>query len=241
MKYPHPLILILSALWFSSLAIFISDTNWMSVILMLSLLFRGFLARFQIRLWFQEVLRFLPLIAIIIILQVLFHDPNTLRGAHHSGIYINPTGLQMGLTVSMRLLIVFFSAQVLLRLSYEDFDLAFRSLRLPEELCFMVFYTIHVIPSAANRVKHSLRILRLRGINLGKLKLKAKLMLYQRISLNVIAGLLSGSDIQATALELRGFRSSGPRSRLHTRRFSFSDAILLLALALVTCLIVITV
>ncbi len=239
MNSPHPLVLILAALWFSTLAILIADPLWLSALMLLCLLFRGLLVGFEFKLWVRQILKFLPLIIFIILLQAYLSDPQS-SGGHSHLFVISRSGVQTGLAVSLRLLIVFFSAQVLVRLNYEDFDLAFRALRLPEELCFMVFYVIHLIPLAAEKIRHSLRLLRLRGIAWNKLRWKAKLKLYQRISLTVIAGLLSGSDIQATALELRGFRSSGPRSRLHTRAFGISDAALVLVLAVVTHLIVIT-
>ncbi len=231
----HPLSLILSALWFSSLAIIIPDPRWLGVVFLLCLLFQGFVSGFKFKAWARQFLKLLPVLLAVIVIQVLL-DRNNFQP---EGYRVDPAGagLRTGLAVSLRLLIVIFSAQLLLRLDYEDFDLAFRSLRLPEELCFMVFYAIHVIPSATERVKHSLRLLRLRGVDLGKAPLKARLKLYQRISLNVIASLLSASDIQATALELRGFRSSGARSRLYTRAFSLSDLCLLLAAIAVTILL----
>lgn len=236
MKGLHPLSLVLAALWFSSLAIIIPDPRWLGLIFLLCLLFHGLISGFRFRDWARQFLKLLPILLAVIVIQVLL-DRNNFRP---EGYRIDPVGagLRTGLAVSLRLLIVIFSAQLLLRLDYEDFDLAFRSLRLPEELCFMVFYAIHVIPSATERVKHSLRLLRLRGIDMGKVPLKARLKLYQRISLNVIASLLSSSDIQATALELRGFRSSGPRSRLYTRSFAFSDLCLWLGIAAATILLV---
>lgn len=240
MSSQHPLVVILAALWFSSLAIFIPDPIWLAVLLLLCLLFRGWLVGFELKLWVRQIGKFIPLIALVIIFQIIFSDPGiSLKGGHY--LDLSGAGFRTGVNVTLRLLIVFFSAQVLLRLSYEDFDLAFRALRLPEELCFMVFYVVHLIPAATGQIKHNLRLLHLRGIDLNKLRWKAKLQLYQRISLTVIAGLFSGSDIQATALDLRGFRSSGPRSCLHTRGFGLSDLALTLVLAGVTSLIIITI
>lgn len=240
MSGPHPLLVILAALWFSSLAIFLPDPLWLSVLLLLCLLFRGLLVGFELKLWARQLLKFVPLITVILFFQIIFTDPNVvLNGGHW--LDLSGPGFRAGVNISLRLLIVFFSAQVLVRLSYEDFDLAFRALRLPEELCFMVFYVIHLIPAAAELIKRNLRLLRMRGIDLNKLRWQAKLQLNQRISLTVIAGLLSGSDIQATALDLRGFRSSGPRSQLYTRSYGLVDLALIVVLFGVTSLIIITV
>ncbi|MCB5246746.1 MAG: energy-coupling factor transporter transmembrane protein EcfT [Candidatus Cloacimonetes bacterium] len=225
----HPLSLILAALCFSSLAILVADPYWLAVIFLLCLLFRGFVSGFQLKLWAHQFIRVLPVLLAVVIIQILLNSNNWQPEGYR--IDLAGPGLITGLAISLRLLIVIFSAQLLLSLDYEDFDFAFRALRLPEELCFMVFYVIHVIPSAAGKVRHSLLLLRLRGIQLKKLPLPAKLKIFQRVSLNVIAGLLSGSGIQATALELRGFRSSGPRSVLNHRAFRGSDLLLLLALA----------
>ncbi|MBW6514422.1 MAG: energy-coupling factor transporter transmembrane protein EcfT [Candidatus Syntrophosphaera sp.] len=234
----HPLSLILLALWFSSAAIFVPQLAWLGAVLIISIIFRGLQAGFEWRLWARQFLLMLPLFLAILLIQALFvKDGELLWGrswyAIHSG------GLRIGLAFCLRLLILFFSAQILLKLEYEDFDLAFNTVRLPEELGFMVFYALHVIPASGERIRHALQILRLRGIDQAKQPLKTKLRLYKLISLSVLAEVLSRSAIQATALDLRGFRSSGPRSRLNQRGLTLPDYLLFGSMLVLTAIYII--
>jgi energy-coupling factor transport system permease protein len=235
LKGLHPLSLILAALWFSTAAIFVPGLGWLLAALGLSLLFRGWLAGFEWRLWWRQFVKLLPLFAAILVIQALFVKRGDLiwgRGWYS----IHDVALATGAAFSLRLLILFFSAQLLLKLAYEDFDLAFHALRLPEELGFMVFYTIHVIPAAGEKFRKSLQLLRLRGLDPGKLPWKDKLSFYKHASLAVLGDILTRSGIQATALDLRGFRSSGPRSWLNHRKYAWPDLLLALAMALMTLL-----
>jgi energy-coupling factor transport system permease protein len=238
MKRLHPLSVLLLALWLSTAAILVPQIVLLGVVLLLSMLFRGLLCGCALKHWLRQFIRLLPLFAAILLIQVLFVKEGRLLWGQN-WYAVHSTGLQNGLAFCLRLLILFWSAQLLLRLSFEDFDLAFHTLRLPEELGFMVFYTIHVIPAASREIKNSLLLLRLRAIALRKLKLRQKLLVYNRISLSVIASVLSRSAIQATALDLRGFRSSGKRSHLNQLRFGLSDAFLLSLTLILTALYII--
>ncbi len=230
MKKLHPLTLILAALWLSTAAILLRPWPALGVVFVLSVVFRAALADWEPLLWLRQLLKLLPVLAAVVLIQVLF--VKTGRPLWGQAWYaVHAGGLEGGVSVSLRLLILFWSAQVLLKLDYEDFDAAFQALRLPEELGFMVFYTIHVIPLATQQVRASLQLLRLRGISLRDLPLNARLELYRVISLAGLGEVLSRSEIQATALDLRGFRSSGKRSFLCKRGFDLSDALLGLLLA----------
>lgn len=235
MKKPHPLSLVLLALWFSTAAIFVPQLSWLAAVLILSILFSGFHSGFEPRAWLRQLVKFLPVFLAIIIIQILFvKEGKLLWGA--SWYAVHSGGLHGGISFCLRLLILFFSASLLLKLDFEDFEAAFTAVRLPEELGFMVFYGIHVIPSASRQIGDSRIQLRLRGIDLKKLPLREKIRIYGRISLCVLADVLSRSSLQAISLELRGFRSPGQRSHLHQRRFGAADLTLWTGLALLTAL-----
>ncbi|MGC9361299.1 MAG: energy-coupling factor transporter transmembrane component T family protein [Candidatus Syntrophosphaera sp.] len=235
MKRPHPLSLVLLALWFSTAAIFVPQLPWLAAVLILSILFSGFHSGFEPRAWLRQLVKFLPVFLAIIIIQILFvKEGKLLWGASWFAVYSG--GLGGGISFCLRLLILFFSASFLLKLDFEDFEAAFTAVRLPEELGFMVFYGIHVIPSASRQIGDSRIQLRLRGIDLKKLHFKEKIRIYGRISLCVLADVLSRSSLQAISLELRGFRSPGQRSHLHQRCFGAADLAMWAALVLLTAL-----
>lgn len=226
MKRFHPLALIVLGLVLSSCAVLIPSAAVLAAVMAVSALLRAWLAGFAAKTWLRELWRLLPLFLAVLVVQTLFtHSGDLLFSA--GWLKVHSGSLNNGLAFCLRLLILLYAAGMLLRLSYEDFDLAFGTLRLPEEIGFMVFYALHVIPLAGKEIRGSLEILRLRGVALKKLPLRSKLRIYQRISLSLLAGVLSNSAIQATALELRGFRSAGPRTKLPQRRWAWPDSLLL--------------
>ncbi|MCB5258068.1 MAG: energy-coupling factor transporter transmembrane component T [Candidatus Cloacimonadaceae bacterium] len=229
----HPLSLILAALWFSTAAIFVPQLTWLTFAFLLCAIFRGLLTGFNLQLWWKQIKKMIPLFIAIIIIQLLFTKKGDLLwGKSWYAIY--SVGLHRSIAVNLRLLILFFSAQILLILNYEDFDIAFSALHLPEEFAFMIFYTIHIIPSASEHIQHSLQLVKFRGINMRNLSLKSQLTIYRDISLSVLANVLSHSEIEAIALDLRGFRSAGKHTHLLQKKFSLNDLILYLFITVVT-------
>lgn len=230
----HPLSLLLLALWFSSVALFVPQLGWLLGALLLSLCFQTVLNGFAWPRLVRQLRYMLPLCIMILIIQLLFGKEGALLWG--SGWYgVHAVALQRGLAFSLRLLILWSCAQALIKLSYEDFDLAFSKLHLPEELGFMTFHAVHIIPAMNQKLAQTRQLLLLRGISLKALSLRQKLGLYKLISLGILAEVLSRSAIQAIALELRGFRSSGKRSRLYQKRLSWRDLALLASVILLSC------
>lgn len=231
----HPLSLTIAALWFSTAAIFVFQLPWLILAFLLCAIFRGLLTGFNFQHWWKQVRKMIPLFLAVLVIQLLFTKKGELLwGKSWYAIY--SVGLHRGIAVSLRLLILFFSAQILLILNYEDFDIAFSALHLPEEFAFMIFYTIHIIPSASEHIQHSLQLVKFRGINMRKLSLQSQLTIYRDISLSVLANVLSHSEIEAIALDLRGFRSAGKHTHLLQKKFSLNDLILYLFITVVTLL-----
>lgn len=231
MKGLHPLSLLILALWFSTNAIAASSPSWLAVILALNILLAVILVGVRKALPGRQLLQLMPLFLLVMLIQLLFvKQGKTLWGSGWYAIYSG--GLAGGVSFCLRLLILFVSAKLLLRLDFEDFEAAFHSLRLPEELSFMVFYALHILPLFASRVRHQNHLVLMRGVVLSRLRPHKLLRLYGQISLTLLAELLLRSNAQAIALELRGFRSSGPRTRLESMHFGWRDLILLLAVGL---------
>lgn len=229
----HPLSLILLALWFSTAALFVPQLGWLLWVLLLSLAMQISLNGLAWPRLVRQLRYMLPLCVMILIIQLLFVKEGALLLG--SGWYgVHSVALQRGLAFSLRLLILWSSAQLLIKLSYEDFDLAFGTLQFPEEIGFMTFYAVQIIPSLTQKLSQSRQLLLIRGISLKALSLRQKLSLYKLISLSILADVLSRSALQAIALELRGFRSSGKRSRLYQKHFTWQDLALFSIIILLT-------
>lgn len=187
----------------------------------------------------RSIFRILPLLIMITLIQILFANKS---GGQHQilGIAISKPGLYQGLLLSLRLLVILFSAKILARMNYQEFDQAFHKLRLPEEITFMVYYAVHIVPAVGARIKHLRMLLILRGIELRKLSLRQKIDIYALTALSVLGGFLSKSGAQAIALELRGFRSKGKSSRLRSLAIGFQDLLILLCLASASMILIIS-
>jgi len=231
----HPLSLLVLALWLSTAALFCSEVLALVTLLGLCLLARIIVKTMEFRQLSHQRKRLVPLLLIIMVIQVLFVKEGKLLWGH--GWYgIHALGLTRGIAVGLRLLILYFSAGLLLRLSYSDYDTAFRTLHLPEELGFMVSYAVHVIPLVSQRLMHYRQLLLIRGISFKAMKLRDRLKIYSLISLTILANVLSQSGIQAIALELRGFRSLGKRTSLQETKLRLPDLLLFLLMIVLTVL-----
>ena len=229
----HPLSLLVLALWFSSAALALNAPLWLLGVWLLSLLAAWLSRSLDLKLWLRQLIRLLPLLAVILMIQALFVKQGRLLGGQ--GWYaVHAAALSNGIAFCLRLLILLGSARLMLRLEFEDYEAAFAGLRLPEELGFMVFYTVRILPMLNRRLGHNRLLLRLRGLDWRKLPLRARLLVYQRVALALLAEMLTRSGIQAIALELRGFRSPGPRSRLQQRSFGLGDLVFLMSLIALT-------
>ena len=223
MKCLHPLSLLIFALWLSSMAIVLGRLDQLCIVMLLSLLAKGILTGFGRFTWMKQIVRTLPLFLAILVIQILFvKDGELLFG--YDWFAVHERAVTIATAFYLRLLILLFTAQMLLKLDYEDFDHAFTALNLPEELCFMVFYALHIIPLLGARIKHFRQLLVTRGIDIRKVALHNRLWIYKTLSLTLIADLLTRSAWQAMALDLRGFRTPGKHTRLLQRSFSAWDA-----------------
>ena len=225
MPRPHPLTQIFIALWFSGLAIVSVKPAMLAVLLLLCaalLLIGKILTPMTLG---RSLLRVLPLILMILLIQLLAVRKGTeLCGLGSFVLYTQ--GLALGIALSLRITVILLAAKLLIRLTPMDFDAAFRTLRLPEEVGFMVSYAVHLLPGIATMLRDVNLLIRKRGIALRSLHVKQRIRLYGIIALRLVSELLQGSETRAIALELRGFRNGIKSSRLVTYRFSWIDPLI---------------
>lgn len=227
---PHPLSMILIALWFSGLAIL--STNLL-VLITLTLFCVGMLLASRIltpgRLG-RTLSRISPLVIMIMLIQLV-----AVRGGQEllrlGDFIIYRPGLEHGAALSLRILIILLAAKLLTRLTPMDFDAAFRVFRFPEEIGFMVSYAVHMLPGISSMLQDTSLAIRKRGIEYRKLKPAQKLRLYGILALRLVSELLKGSETRAIALELRGFRNGTRTSRMTIYKMSWIDPLIVVVLA----------
>lgn len=201
------------ALWFSSLAIVLGEVRALIALLATCMIFLiGGLGFRYFRSVMTGVGRVLHLLAAVFVIQVFFSNRGNVL-LNIGGIDIHTTGIEQGVVLSIRIMVIYLSAKLLGYMSYKDFDAAFRWIRMPEEMAFMVAYAVHLIPGLTRMFKAKRQILVQRGIDYPRLPYRTKLKLFGTMALAVTAGLLHDSDVRSMVLELRGFRSAGRSTR----------------------------
>ncbi len=223
----HPLSYILLCVGYSSLAIALSHPLQLLWVLFLALLIDFREGTVQIAKRLLSLKKIAWLLLSIFIIQLIFRrsaDTLTL----FAFLKIPRASLYYAAQISLRIMIIFLSASSLSKLDFCLYRSAFSSIRLPEEISFMISYMAQLIPRFAARFKEESTELKERGLSLKKIGFRQKLTVYRILALATIAELILQSGRQSIALELRGFRSKGKTSSLYRHAFGFWDAVILL-------------
>lgn len=169
----------------------------------------------------------LPVILSIFILQALFVKSGHLV-LSIGFLHIYGGGVQIALAVTLRLLIILLSALYLAGLNLSDYLVSFKLLRLPEELALMTAMTITFIPLLSRQMASGRQQLILRGIDIGELPFRLKLLLYSKLVLPVLGRTLEDVKYHAVALEMRGFRNGRKHTCHKLRKLALPDWLVIL-------------
>ncbi len=218
----HPLSYIVVCVFYSSLAIVISNPLYQILLFLLAWLLDWREGSEGMGRRLIGLQRYLWLFLSVMLIQLLF----TRRGVPilNLGILsIHSDGITMAAVLGLRLAVVYMVANSLSKMDFTLYRSAFAKIRLPEELSFMISYMAHLVPQLQINFRTQMQELKLRGILVSKLPIKEKLEIYKIISIATVAEIIVQSSSQAIALELRGFRSKGKRSSLNTLNFTYRD------------------
>ncbi|HOA29839.1 MAG TPA: energy-coupling factor transporter transmembrane component T [Candidatus Cloacimonadota bacterium] len=218
----HPLSYIVICVFYSSLAIVISNPLYQILLFLLAWLLDWREGSEGMGRRLIGLQRYLWLFLSVMLIQLLF----TRRGVPilNLGILsIHSDGITMAAVLGLRLAVVYMVANSLSKMDFTLYRAAFAKIRLPEELSFMISYMAHLVPQLQINFRTQMQELKLRGILVSKLPIKEKLEIYKIISIATVAEIIVQSSSQAIALELRGFRSKGKRSSLNTLNFTYRD------------------
>ena len=228
----HPLTLILIVIWVTSAALFSEDIAILLILLSLSTL----LCLLRHKNPVKPLVRTLPLLLIVFILQVLFRQGEQVLWSY-GWLSVSVEGVMMAVHVILRLSIILMSAVLLNGLQFNDFRNAFSLIRMPEELSFMVSLVIHFVPMLAQRFKDKVTLLRYRGLDIKHGSPILKVKLYRIIVLSVLTGLLQNVKRQAIALKLRGFRRPCQKTSRYQSGLLLSDWLVFLILIVASVLL----
>ena len=176
----------------------------------------------------------LQVIAVLFVVQCLF-----LRGGTHlvsldGFALVTAAGLRAALGVTLRLLILVFSALILLTGETRDYVLALVQCKVPYEIAFMVMTALHFLPILREEAQDVYYAVQMRGTDLSKTGLIGKLRVYRRIALPILASAIKRAETTSVAMEARAFRAFPKRTFLRRLELARRDRICLVAVPLLT-------
>jgi energy-coupling factor transport system permease protein len=232
----HPVFHILLCLLLSSLVFAVSSPLNLLALSLVAFFYASLRISNGLRGAFKTLRRSFPLLLSIAIVQLLFRRQGEVIWSF-GFLTFRSVGLNLAILLCLRLITVIYAARILAALSFQDFSLAFATLKLPEELSFMLSYAVHLVPRFLFDLKGFVTGLKLRGIDPGKLSFSKRLQVFKMLAVASLAEIIRTSEISATALELRGFRSKGKRTFLYQRTPHAGETAVFLLFAGLFCLI----
>jgi energy-coupling factor transport system permease protein len=154
----------------------------------------------------------LLLIASIFIIQSLFSGKGT-------------AGVILAAVLSLRLIILVLSAQILLEGEIRDYTLAFTQMHIPYEISFMVTTGLHFLPILREEALNIYHCVQLRGTSFKKTSLPQKLKAYTSICLPILVSTLRKAEEMSIAMETRGLRARPKRTAMRRLTLKSKDII----------------
>lgn len=223
----HPLTRLIIVLSISTIAVLYNNLIILAWLLLVCLILLTGKRQLDLSRLLRFFRYFFPVLLSIFIIQLIFNNEGeTLLNLRL--FRITSQGLETAGIVALRLLILFLAGVWLWGLSHREFSQAFRTIGLPESLAVMIALTLHFLPLLAERIRQMTSQLRLRGINLKRMKIKSRLRLYLNMVIPLLGWTMKDLKYQAIALDLRGFRNGIRHSQYRRRKLNLLDFLLIL-------------
>ena len=132
-------------------------------------------------------------------------------------------GLLVGATVLQRLAILMLGGTLLARYPGHALVQAMLQLRLPYQLAYMLSIGLRFVPQFSQSYRDSLAAIQLRGVELRRLQLRARLRVYTWLLMPTVAAGIHSARRLAMAMELRGFGAQETRSAYAPLRMKKRD------------------
>lgn len=181
----------------------------------------------------------LYLLFILFIVQCVF-----IRGGEPflslgSVILITTGGLERALSMVLRLLVLVFSAVLLVSGEVRDYLLALVYCKIPYEIAFMVMTAIHFIPLLSQDAADVFHAVQMRGEELQKIPLRKKPAIISSLLLPILASALTRIRTMSIAMEARAFRAYPQRTYWRGLELKTADKAILFLFPLCSLLVVV--
>jgi energy-coupling factor transport system permease protein len=137
-------------------------------------------------------------------------------------------GVLLAAVLSLRLLIIVLSAQILLEGEIRDYMLALVQMHVPYEIAFMVTTAFHFLPILREEALNIYACVQLRGARFKGINLAKKLKAYTSICLPILVCTLRRAEEMSIAMETRGLRSHPKRTAMRHLTLRPADVLLMI-------------
>ncbi|MDZ7319029.1 MAG: energy-coupling factor transporter transmembrane protein EcfT [candidate division KSB1 bacterium] len=149
------------------------------------------------------------LLFVVSFLQIIFRRQGAVLVSLAGMPLVYSEGLREAVLLWIRLSILFMLAFYFAQASVFEFLIVMNKIRLPLQLSLLLLTTLKFIPFVFDEAQRGLWTIRFRGIDVGKLKLREKLLMFRKLLIPILFRGMHFASYSSLALELRGYGISG--------------------------------
>lgn len=182
--------------------------------------------------------KFLPLFVFLLLVQSIFTRGGEVLLSMGTVPLITSKGLELGISVVLRMMVVIASAILLTTSNSRDLILGMVRWKIPYEIAFMFSISLRFLPIFQEELINIVTAVQLRGVELKKVPWGRKIALYRRLFFPVVYGVIEKAQQLSIAMEARGFRAYPQRTYLRQLQFARKDYVLILLFPVVTLMLI---
>lgn len=182
--------------------------------------------------------KFLPLFIFLLLVQSIFTRGGEVLLTMGTVPLITTKGLELGISVVLRMMVVIASAVLLTTSNSRDIVLGMVHWKFPYEIAFMFSVSLRFLPTFREELSNVITAVQLRGVELKKVPWGRKIALYRCLFFPVAYGAIEKAQQLSIAMETRGFRAYPQRTYLRKLQFGSKDYVLSLLFPVATLMLI---
>jgi len=144
----------------------------------------------------------------------------------------------LGGMLCLRLMIIIMSALILLTGKTRDYLLGMTQMKIPYEIVYMVMSGIHFFPILKEEALDYYYSIQLRGTEIKKASIPAKIRIYMSISFPILANALRRAKDMAVSMETRRYRMLPKRTYLRKLSLKKSDKAIIIIFPIICAVLI---
>ncbi len=177
---------------------------------------------------FFKGVKYLLIISIsLAVIQSLFANDSALFSIYNIKI-LTYDGIIKSLNFVLRMAIILLSALIIITSEKREITEALIRLKLPYEIAFMMGLGIRFLPEFRSDMKDRMIAIKLRGIDISKLKIKSKIKLYTYLITPAVSTAILNSKTIAISMQTKAFQAYRTRTSIVDLHIQAIDYIMII-------------